>query len=144
VNDKKHFISCLACRALREILLPRWGVGEVGRRVSGKSHTALFSKVQVVEETRTCFLLAPRKISLYLVIDKIYFMKIVCGKDFGPHGWEQRIFKFSKLIFGRCSFRISSGAPVLRTGDFCCFLQPFYENVRIVPPLGHDQFPPNP
>jgi hypothetical protein len=57
---------------------------------------------------------------------------------------KKRIFKCSKLIFGRCSVRNSSGAQVLRTGDFRGFPQPFYENVEIVPLLGHDQFPPNP
>lgn len=100
-------------------------VAAIRRRVSGASHIALFSKVQVVETTRTCILLALRKISLYWLTNKIYFMKLVRGKDFWPHGYEKtEHFNVLNLYSGDTQFETRLGHRFFEPEIFVVFHRP--------------------
>jgi hypothetical protein len=50
----------------------------------------------------------------------------------------------SKLVFGRCSIRISAGTPAILTASFRGFPQFLHTNTGIISRLGHDRFPQNP
>jgi hypothetical protein len=57
-------------------------------------------------------------------------MKLVGRKEFFcPHCQQNPVFQCSVLIFGRCSFRISSVSLPLETADVRGFTQTFYEIV---------------